>query len=71
MINGASVTIDLSSEKDSSKNGLRHVMNELCKSTISADDLQKFINNYNNDNYDLSKTTISSWAPSVDGNSFC
>ena len=42
-------------------------MDELCKSTISADDLQKFINNYNNNNYDLSKATISSWAPSVDG----
>ena len=63
--NGSSVTIDLKNSGQSV--GLGKVMDELCKSTISTDELQNFIkNSKDNSNYDFSKATISSWAPSVD-----
>ena len=64
--NGSSVTINLTGKSE--VKGLGQVMDELCKSTITSSQLNEFISKgSDSSNYDLSKATISSWAPSVDG----
>ena len=64
---GAAAIINLSSpESGKIVPTLSQVMNELSNTTISSEELQKFINNKDDTNYDLSKAIISTWAPTVD-----
>ena len=64
---GAAAVIDLS-KPDSGKSvpTLSQVMNELSETTISSTKLKDFITNTDTTNYDLTKATISTWAPTVD-----
>ena len=66
MGDGASAVIDLSKLSSDKKPTYSQVMNELCNTSISGDEVNNFIKSNNKDSYDVSKASFSAWAPTVD-----
>ena len=65
--NGAAAVIDLSNPgSGQTKPTLSQVMNELSSTTISKDEIKKFITNGDSENYNLDNAIISTWTPTVD-----
>ena len=63
---GASAVIDLSKLSSDKKPTYSQVMNELCNTSITGDEVKSFIKTTNQDIYDVSQATFSAWAPTVD-----